>query len=443
MGFWIELLVIIALTIINGVLAMSELAIASSKRVRLQQLADEGNQGALRALELSASPNRFLSTVQIGITLVGIMMGAFAGATLSKELAGLIARVPLLAGVSEVIALILVVMFSTYISLVIGELVPKRLAMQNPERFASLVAPSMIRLSLLTSPFVYILSISTDAALRLLRAQNMDEHPVTEEEIQALLQQGIQGGVFEPRERDMIAGVFSLDNRRVTALMTPRTEVEWLNLDDPLEVNLQKIKRSHHSQYPVAHGSLDKIEGVIRAKDLLNRVLSGQSVDFEAELHEALFVPETATASHVLELFKQSRNHIALVLSEYGGIEGLVTLNNLIEQIIGEIDDPQAVKRADGSWLLDGLLPIADVKQIFDLKTLIGEQEGHYETLGGFMMTTLGRIPNLTDVIEAEGLRFEVVDMDGRRVDKVLVQRIRSSETQGMNIVIQRSDDKE
>jgi putative hemolysin len=311
--------------------------------------------------------------------------------------------------------------------------VPKRLALQNPERITLAIMPAMRTLSVITAPVVHILGISTNFILRLLGARPSDEPPVTEEEIQALIRQGIEAGVFDEGEEEMVAGVFSLGERRVDALMTPRTEVTWLDLDDPLEGNLRKILASGHSRFPVGLESLDNIQGMVRAKDLLNQALSNQPVDLKGCLREPLFVPESATASDVLEQFKKTRKHMALVISEHGGVEGLVTIYDLLEEIVGHIETPQAKQREDGSWLLDGLMPVDDLKDLFDLKDLPDEAENHYQTLGGFVMTQLGRIPGAADHFESSGLSFEVVDMDGRRVDKVLVQKVKTESGESEN----------
>jgi putative hemolysin len=419
----LELLIIILLTVVNGILAMSEIAIVSARKTRLQQMADEGHEGARAALELAASPSRFLSTVQIGITLIGILAGAFGGATVATQLNAQLNQISWLAPYSETVSLIVVVLFTTYSSLVIGELVPKRLGLQNPERVAVRAAPWMWRLAKLTAPVVWLLTKSTDLILRLLGAKASNEPPVTEEEVAALIRQGVQHGVFEAAEHEMVVGVFSLGERRVDSLMTPRLDIEWLNLDDPLADNLGKIVNSRHSRFPVARGSLDNIQGILRSKDLLNRSLTGQPTDLHACIKEPLFIPESAPASRALELFKQSNKHIALVISEYGGIEGVLTINDLVAEIVGDLDAPQAVQRADGSWLVDGLMPIDEFKDLFAIKALPDEEEGHYQTLGGFVMSYLGRIPAAADHFELDGLYIEVMDMDGKRVDKLLVKR--------------------
>ncbi|MBI5668691.1 MAG: HlyC/CorC family transporter [Chloroflexi bacterium] len=420
-----ELLIILLITILNGVLAMAETAFVSARKARLQQLADEGDERAKVALQMQDDPNRFLSTTQIGITLIGILAGAFGGATVAGQIAEQLNQlVPALRPYSQSIALVLIVLLTTYLSLVIGELVPKRLALQHPERITLAIMPAMRVLSVITAPVVRLLGASTNIVLRLIGARPSDEPPVTEEEIQALIRQGIEAGVFEESEHEMVAGVFSLGDRRVDAVMTPRTEMTWLDLEDALELNLRKILSSGHSRFPVGQGSLDNIQGMVRAKDLLNRALSNQPVDLKACLREPLFVPESAAASDVLEQFKKTGKHMALVISEHGGVEGLVTIYDLLEEIVGDIEAPQATEREDGSWLLDGLMPVDDLKDLFDLKVLPGEDESNYQTLGGFVMAHLGRIPATADQFEWAGLSFEVLDMDGRRVDKVLVKRL-------------------
>ncbi len=423
-----EILIIVLLTVVNGLLSMSEIAIVSSRKVRLEQMALAGIAGARQALNLSQSPNRFLSTVQIGITLVGVLQGAFAGAALAHPVATVLGQIEFLRPISEVLGLFIVVAVTTYLSLVVGELVPKRLGMQNPERIATLVAPAMHRLSQISAPIVHLLSLSTDALLRLIGAREPTEPPVTDEEIYSLIDQGVKAGIFEANERSLVASVMSLDDHSIESLMTPRMDIEWIDLNDPDEVAIKMIAASKHSRFPVGIGSLDHVVGILRSKDLLDMLITGnQPVSLNACIREPLFVPESATTAHALTLFKQSGKHMALVISEFGGVEGLVTLNNLVDQIIGMTDKPGATQREDGSWLLDGLLPIDEFKTILDVKTLPEEEEGHFQTLGGFVMTQLGRIPDAADHFEVDGLRFEVVDMDGRRVDKVLVARLADS----------------
>jgi len=326
----LEILVIFLLFIANGIFAMSEIAVVSAKKVRLQERANKGNIGARAALELANAPEDFLSSVQIGITLIGILMGALGGGTLAQALAAGLKRVPLLSPYSEAFGVGIVVVCLTYLSLVIGELAPKRLALNSPERIASAVARPMRWLSVLTSPAVRLLTVSTDGLLRVLRVKPSAEPPVTEEEIQVLIEQGTQAGVFEEAEQDMVTGVFRLGDQQVSTIMTPRTEIVWLDLEDSPEETRRKITESAHTQFPVGQGSLDNILGVVQAKGLLTRCLAGQPLDLKAVFQRALLVPETKPVLQVIELFRESRMHIALVIDEYGGLQGMVTINDIL-----------------------------------------------------------------------------------------------------------------
>jgi putative hemolysin len=423
----LEILVILLLIIVNGVFAMSEIAIVSARKVRLQQWANEGNTKARVALELANAPNHLLSTVQVGITLIGILAGAFGGATLAEKLAALLRRVSVPAPYSQAISLGIVVLSITYLSLIIGELVPKRVALNNPERIATTMAAPMQALSAIAAPVVHLLSASTEMVLRVLGIRPSSEPLVTEEEIKVLIEQGTEAGTFEVAEQDMVQRVFRLGDRRVNGLMTPRLEIVWLDLDDSPEENQRKMTGSIHARFPVCQGSLDTVLGIVQVIDLLAPSLAGQPIDLTASLQPPLFVPENMLALKVLELFKQSGTHTALVVDEYGVIQGLVTLNDILEAIVGDIPsveelaDPQAVQREDGSWLLDGMLPVEDFFELFEIEELPEEQQGNYQTLGGFVITHLGRIPAAADHFEWGRLRFEVMDMDGNRVDKVLV----------------------
>jgi putative hemolysin len=421
----IEILFILLLIIANGLFAMSEIAIVSARKLRLQQRAEEGDTGARTALDLASAPSHFLSAVQIGITLIGILAGAFSGATLAERLATELNSIQFIAPYSEGIAIATVAAVITYLSLVIGELTPKRLALNNPEQIASTVAPLMRGLARVTSPLVHLLNLSTDALLRILGARKSSEPLVTEDEVRLMIEQGTQVGVFELTEQEMVERVFRLDDRKVNALMTPRPEIIWLDLTDSHEVNLQKITTSGHSRFPVAQDNLDNVLGMVLAKDLLAQSLKGQPIDLKTILQPALFVPVGMSALELLERFKESRSHTALVIDEYGGIQGLVTINNIMESIVGDIPltDKQAAsevtQRPDGSWLIDGKLPIDEFKELVEIEKLPDEER--YQTLGGLVMASLGRIPVAGDSVEVSGLRLEVVDMDERRVDKVLV----------------------
>ena len=422
-----EILIILVLIIANGVFSMSEMAIVSARKVRLQQLANQGDAKAKAALKLAESPNHFLSTVQVGISLIGILTGAFGGATIASRLAIYVKRVPLLAPYSDPLSFGIVVLLITYFSLIVGELVPKRLALNNPERIASIVAIPMQALAAIASPVVFLLSASTDLILRLLGITASTEPQVTEEEIKILIEQGTEAGTFEEAEQDMVERVFRLGDRPVSYLMTPRPDIVWLDLDDSAEENRQKMVDSAYSRYPVCQGGLDNVLGVIPVTDLLARSFRGEPLDLTIGLRQPVFVPESTRGLKVLELFKQTITHMALVVDEYGVIQGLVTLNDIMSEIVGDVpstdgqDQPQAVQREDGSWLLDGMLPVEEFLELFGMEEWESEERGSYQTLGGFVITHLGRIPTAADYFEWQSMRIEVMDMDGNRVDKVLV----------------------
>lgn len=406
---------------------MSEMAVVSARKVRLQQLANQGDAKARAALKLAESPNQFLSTIQIGITLIGILTGAFGGATIAEKLAVYVRLVPFLAPYSGQISFGTVVLIITYLSLIVGELVPKRLALNNPEAIAAFVAIPMRALSAFASPAVYLLSASTDMVLRVLGIRPSVEPQVTEEEIKILIEQGTEAGTFEEAEQDMVERVFRLGDRPVSYLMTPRPDIVWLDLEDSAEENRQKMVESAYSRYPVCQGGLDNVLGVIPVTDLLARSFKGEPLDLTVGLRQPVFVPESTRGLKVLEMFKQTVTHMALVVDEYGVIQGLVTLNDIMSEIVGDVpsaddhEEPQVVQREDGSWLLDGMLAVEDFLELFGMEEWESEERGSYQTLGGFVITHLGRIPAAADHFEWQGMRVEVMDMDGNRVDKVLV----------------------
>ncbi|MEH1794562.1 hemolysin family protein [Nostoc sp.] len=436
-----EILIILVLIIANGVFSMSEMAIVSARKVRLQQLANQGDAKARVALKLAESPNHFLSTVQVGISLIGILTGAFGGATIASRLAVYVKLVPLLAPYSEPLSFGIVVLLITYFSLIVGELVPKRLALNNPERIASIVAIPMQALAAIASPVVFLLSASTDLILRVLGITASTEPQVTEEEIKILIEQGTEAGTFEEAEQDMVERVFRLGDRPVSYLMTPRPDIVWLDLDDSPEENRQKMVDSAYSRYPVCQAGLDNVLGVIPVTDLLARSFRGEPLDLTVGLRQPVFVPESTRGLKVLELFKQTITHMALVVDEYGVIQGLVTLNDIMSEIVGDVpstdgqDQPQAVQREDGSWLLDGMLPVEEFLELFGMEQWESEERGSYQTLGGFVITHLGRIPAAADHFEWQSMRIEVMDMDGNRVDKVLVvpKAAKSADTKKSN----------
>ncbi len=425
-----EILIIFLLLILNGVFSMTELAMISARKVRLQQRAEDGDRAAKQALDLAENPNRLLSTIQIGITLISVLTGALGGATLAERLSLVLSQVGWLAPYASGVSVAIVVILTTYFSLVIGELIPKRLAMNNPEKVAVSVAGPMRFLSGLTSPIVSLLSASTDAGLRLLGVKPSAEPPVTEEEIKVLMEQGTQVGVFEVAEQDMVESVFRLGERYIDAIMTPRTEIEWLDLDEPYEELLQQVLNSRHTRFPVASGSLDNVIGILQARDLLIAHNANGKANIEELMAPPLFVPDSMAALKVLEMIKSSGVHVALVIDEYGGLLGMVTLYDILTAIVGEIPtegleaEPEIVQREDGSWLLDGLLAIDEFKDLLDLDDLPEEDRVGYQTLGGFVMSQIGSIPTAGQHFEWGNYRFEVMDMDGRRVDKVLATPI-------------------
>ena len=422
----VEIGLLLLLIVLNGVFAMSELAIASSRKTRLQQWAAEGNAGATAALKLAEEPNQFLATVQIGITLIGIVTGFFGGSTLSAPVALQLSRVPALAPYSEMISILLVVGLVTYLSLVVGELVPKRLALQSPERLATLVAPPMTLLSRIASPIVRLLGASSEVILRVLGVRSAEDAPVTEEEIAILLQEGTAAGVFTPGEHELLEGVFDLGDRDVRDLMTPRYRLVALDVNAPMEENYRKMAESPHHLFPVYEGELDKLVGMVPVKKLWAASVNGEPIDLRALAEPALIVPESMPGLDAVKRFQGRSNTAAMVVDEYGGIQGLLSLHDLVEAITGDLGDTpersdEAVQRPDGSWLLDGALPVHQVRSLLQLGPLPGEDTGDFETLGGFLMASLGRIPETGDAYSWENFNFEVVDMDGRRIDRVLV----------------------
>lgn len=429
----LSVLFLLFLIFLNGFFAMSEIALISAPRLRLEERAAKGDRRALAAVELMNAPNRFLSTIQVGITLIGILAGAFGGATLGRDLAGRLTHTPMIAPYSEAVGVGLVVIATAYLSLIIGELVPKRLALSHAEKIAIVTAPYMRMLSRIVLPVVQILSFSTDGLLRILRIRKIPHPQVTEEEVRIMIRKGTQIGVFAPDEQAMIERVLRLGDRKVGALMTPRTDIVWIDIDDPSQTIRETIISSGHSRFPVARGSLDDVIGLVDDKDLLARSFNGQSFDIQTVIQPALFVPENMPALRILDRFKEVRLPIALVLNEYGGLEGLLTVRDVLEAIVGDIPmpesaEPDIVQREDGSWLLDGMVSIDEFKELFHLEELPGEEEEQYQTLGGFVITSLAKIPTSGDHFTWENLCIEVVDMDGRRVDKVLVSPLKTEE---------------
>lgn len=424
---WFDIGLILLLIVMNGLFAMAEIAIVSARKMRLRQSADKGSKGASRALELAEQPTRFLSTVQVGITSIGILSGALGERAVVEQLQARLAEVPELSPYAHEIAMTAMVIVITYVSLIIGELVPKRLALLRPEPIAAFFSRMMHTLSLLALPVVKVLSVSTDLILRLLGARRPNEPTVTEEEIKLLLEQATMEGIFERTEQQLVENILRLDDRKVGAIMTPRKDIVFLDVQKPFERNRQTIMDHPHWIIPLCRDGLDNIVGFVKTKDLLNRMLSGEKADLMALNTPALFVPNSLSLMQVLEQFKKSHLHTALVVDEYGELDGLVSLSDILEAIVGDIpsetddEEPQAVRREDGTWLVDGMLDSDRLKELFGLPALPEEQTGNFHTVGGFVMLRLGNVPKVTDSFEYEGLRFEVVDMDRNRVDKVLV----------------------
>jgi putative hemolysin len=421
-----QIVVIVFLILLNGFFAMSETALVSSRKARLRQRAEEGDEKARAALELADSPNRFLSTVQIGISLIGVLAGAFGGATIAQPLAGALRSVPAIAPYAGPIAFGAVVVAITYFSLILGELVPKRLALNGAEGVASRVAGPMRLLSVVTSPAVWFLSASTEAVLRLLRVRSTSGPLVSEQEMEILMEEGTRAGVFEEEERDLVRRALRLDDRPLRELMTPRPKVVWLDADLPPEGILQQAAQSRHSYFPVARGNLDDLLGVASVKDAWARQATGQPADLVGSLRQPPLVPEGAPATDALEAFKRFGLPLALVIDERGHIEGLITLADVLEALVGEVPDEDEpaeeaiVRREDGSWLVDGLLAAEELKECLELEELPREEDD-YQTVGGMVMNALRRVPAEGDCFKWAGYSFEVLDMDGRRVDKVLV----------------------
>jgi putative hemolysin len=425
-----EILILLLLILINGLFAMSEMSIVSSRKARLQQRVDAGSKGAAVALRMADDPGRFLSTVQVGITTIGILSGAFGENAIAEKLIAVFDTWPAVADYSKLLATVIMVVLVTYCSVVLGELVPKRLALLNPERVAALLAPPMEMLSRLAHPLVALFSLSSNGLLRLLGGQPVAQPSVSEDEIRVMLQQGTAEGVFAKTEEAMVGNVFKLDDLRVTAIMTPRLDIRFLDVEDGIEENHRVLIEGKYQTLPVCRGSLDDVLGLLDAKDFLARTLRNEQPRIEDAMHATVFVPETISTIQLLETLRRRRSHVALIIDEYGSVEGMVTLTDLLEAIIGDLpgaeptDASDAVQREDGSWLLDGMISLDRVSELLRLTHSLDSDEHDYHTLGGLVMDQLGRVPATGDQFNAHGLRFEVVDMDGNRVDRVLVSHL-------------------
>ena len=431
-SIWFEILIILILVFANGIFAMTEIAIVSSRKARLEKHAADGSDGAKAALELANDPTPLLSTVQVGITLIGIFTGAYGGATIAQALVVYLRPLPVVGPYAASVSMALVVTAITYVSLIIGELVPKRIALNNPEPIAIVIARPMRFLSKVFMPMVKLLSISTDFALKIAGIKKPTDAGVTEDEIKIMLAEGTLMGTFEETEKDIVDRVFRLGDMRASALMTPRTQIDWLDLERDNEYLWNVITESSHSKLPVARGSLDEIVGIVYVKDLLDSRCSDK-LPIEENVEQPLFVPRSLRAFKLLEQFQQSGTHVAFVMDEFGGTMGLVTLHDILEHLVGGLpeeddDDKSIVKRDENSWLIDGLLPIEDFKDFFDFDEMPGEDKDHFQTLGGFVTSFLGYMPKTGEKFEWAGLRFEIVDMDRMRIDKVIVTKVHFEE---------------
>jgi putative hemolysin len=423
------LILFFLLILINGLFAMSEMALITAKRSRLTKLAEDGDKAADIAIKLGHEPTRFLSTVQIGLTVIGVLNGIIGESSFTPFLSALLESYGLTAKSSEIIATVLVVVCITYLTIVIGELVPKRLGQSDPEGIARVVARPMQILATATRPFVRLLSSSTDAILRLMGKHEQTQPSVTEEEIHALLEEGSEAGIIEQQEHEMVRNVFRLDDRQLGSLMVPKADIIYLDTSLPLQENMQRVAESEHSRFPVCDGGLESLIGVVNAKQLLAQTIKGGVTNLGDHIQPCVYVPESLTGMELLDHFRTSGTQMVFVVDEYGEIQGLVTLQDMLEAVTGEfvpnnLEDAWAVQRDDGSWLLDGLIPVPELKDTLDLKAVPEEEKGVYHTLSGMMMWLLGRVPETGDITFWESWRLEVVDMDSKRIDKVLATRI-------------------
>lgn len=421
-----EIPILLGLILLNGLFAMSEIALVTARKIRLSKLAESGDSAAAAAIRLGEEPTRFLSTVQIGITSIGVLSGIVGESALAQPFAAWLKSVGVQPQLSDNVSIVLVVCIVTYASIVLGELVPKRIGQMYPESIARLVSRPMQALALLSRPFVALLVASTQTMLRLLGVHEKDEPSVTEDEIHAMLEEGSEAGVIEEQEHAMVRNIFRLDDRQIASLMIPRSDIVFIDLDDSVEHNLERVSNADYNRFPVCRGGLTNVLGVVSTKDILQQSLRGKDIDLGAQLKPAVFVPETLTGMELLAQIRASGVEMVFVIDEYGEVLGLATLQDVLEVLTGEFtptnaDDAWAVQREDGSWLLDGLIPIPELKDLLTLHDVPEEDKGRYHTLSGMLMLLLGRLPVTGDCVDWQDWRFEVVDMDGKRVDKVLV----------------------
>ncbi|MBD2717291.1 HlyC/CorC family transporter [Microvirga sp. STR05] len=419
-----ELLVILLLVILNGVFSMSEIALISSRKSKLEAEAKQGSRTAQAALELAREPTRFLSTVQIGITLISILTGVFSGAGLTTQLQGIIARVSVLAPFADSIAVVLMVIFITYLSVVIGELLPKRIGLTNPEGIIKFMAAPMALLSRFTSPFIWLLTVSSDFLIKLMGIKTQ-ESPVTEEEIKAMIKESASEGTIQEIEHDIVKNVFSLGDRRVGSLMTSRQDIVWLDLNDDLTITKQKVLTRKQSAYPLCQGSLDEVRGMVYLKDLVNETLDAQLLRLAELQKEPLFMPASSKAYHALELFRQRRTHQGIVVDEFGGVVGLVTIDDILDALVGDVspdseENPAIIERNDGTFLIDAQMPFAEFAERFHITVAQRRGLSGFHSLGGFALHILSVLPRAGEHFTWEGHYFEIVDVDRSHIDKIL-----------------------
>jgi putative hemolysin len=434
-----EIAVLFGLILLNGFFAMSEMALVTARKTRLQQLAQQGDKNAAIALRLGEEPTFFMSAIQIGITSIGVLNGIVGEAALSPYVSQWLQSLGVEATLSSTLATSFVVIVITYFSIVLGELVPKRMGQISPEAIARLVAKPMLWLAIITRPFVLFLSKSTEGILHLLGLKDKGANSVTEEDIHMLLLEGSDAGVIEEQEHEMVRNVFRLDDRQIASFMIPRNDIIYLDTENSVEENIELIKTHRYSRFPVVKGGWGEVLGVVSTNYLLQKVLEGQTIRLDEQLKPAIFVPESLTGMELVDNFRNSGGHLVFVIDEYGEVQGIVTLYDMMEAITGEfkpqrVEDAWAIQRTDGSWLIDGLIPIHALKTRLNLEAVPEEEKGRYHTLSGMLMLLLARLPQTADICDWDGWRFEIMDMDGTRIDKVLAQRIPFEDTEADTI---------
>jgi putative hemolysin len=427
-GLSLEIIFILLLLLANGLFAMAEIAVVTSRKARLKSMADGGDRGSRLALALANAPGKFLSTVQVGITFVGVLASALGGARISDRLAEFFKKIPALENYADILALVIIVGVITYLSVIIGELVPKRIALNNPERIASTLAPPMFGLAKFFSPLVNLLNLSSNFLMASMGIRKAKESVVSEEEVRVLIDEGLSAGIFKKAEKEMVESVFELDELTAGDLMTPRARMIWLSIDDTDEENWRRIAGSGHSHFPVYQETRDNVTGMVSVKSLWANLSLAGRVELRALVTPPLYVPTAMPVSKLIEEFKKSGKHISLVVDEFGGLQGLVTLNDVMMAIVGNLPEreqrhePKAFLRQDGSWLIDAMLDIDETKKSLGIdEDLPGEDINRYSTLGGFILSQLGHIPREGEKFHWDRFDFEVIDMDRQRIDKVLV----------------------